>query len=400
MKIYIATPIFDRPQPEYSYSLALMIPYMKATYLVDQFENSLLSEGRTDKFFSARDIEADYLMFVDSDMMFPPDALMKLIAHKRDIMTGVYFRRGAPYSPIIYDFMPNGRVRNYTTIPDKPFKVDACGAGFLLISKKVLKAYTKEVAMRQPGMFLDGYMGQPFHHISFMTDNGPEQLSEDVSFCHRMKALGFEIWADPSIRLGHAGRFVAHREHYDAMHKLELNLDKQHDENPDGWMTQLELDWLKQAAAQMGSVIEVGSWKGRSTKALLEGCKGTVTAVDHFEGSEDYGDATLTIAREEPIYDIFMKNVGHFPNLKVLKMSSEMAAYGMNGDKADMIFIDSDHRYEQVKAEIERWMPKVKKLICGHDYTDGWPGVKKAVEEKFDKFHVAGSIWFAEVKNE
>ena len=52
-------------------------------------------------------------------------------------------------------------------------------------------------------------------------------------------------------------------------------------------MTEAELQWLTERAAEASSVVEIGSWKGRSTAALLSGCKGTVTAVDHFLGSPD-----------------------------------------------------------------------------------------------------------------
>ena len=75
-------------------------------------------------------------------------------------------------------------------------------------------------------------------------------------------------------------------------------------------------------------------------------------------------------------------------------MDSAYAASMIPDGSVDMVFIDSDHRYEQVKAEIERWLPKATGIICGHDYMDCWPGVKQAVEEAFPKFHVKDSIWF------
>ena len=63
--------------------------------------------------------------------------------------------------------------------------------------------------------------------------------------------------------------------------------------------------------------------------------------------------------------------------------------------KADMIFIDGDHSYEAVKADIEAWLPKCTKLICGHDLN--CESVQKAVLEKFtfNKIRVTDdNIWF------
>lgn len=401
LKIMVATPHTNDMEANYTHSIALLFPAMPAHYNYQVFENALLSEGRSDMVKLAVEWDADFLLFLDSDQKFPADLLKRLISLKRDVATGVYYKRKSPFHPLVYEFMPNGQVRNLTTLPDKPFRVDACGAGCLLISKKVIKSFTKDVKLGD-GLFEDRFFGQPFHHITFLNEKTgePEQLSEDVSFCHRLQFLGFEIWADPTIRIGHEARFTVYKEHFDQMLAAELAHDKVGDGEPDGWMAPIELEFLRKAAAMSESVLEIGSWKGRSTKALLESCPGTVTAVDHFQGSEDYDDSTLAIARHEPIYDIFMKNVGHFPNLKVLKMDSAEAAKEMPDGSVDMIFIDSDHRYEQVKAEIDRWLPKCKGMICGHDYADGWPGVKRAVEERFEKFHVRGSIWFVILNEE
>jgi hypothetical protein len=64
-----------------------------------------------------------------------------------------------------------------------------------------------------------------------------------------------------------------------------------------------------------------------------------------------------------------------------------------------MIFIDADHSYESVLADILAWRPKARKLICGHDYKKTWPGVQRAVQEVFGKdFGVFKGIWFHQVK--
>ena len=50
----------------------------------------------------------------------------------------------------------------------------------------------------------------------------------------------------------------------------------------EGWMEQTELEWLYSIASEMESIVEIGSWKGRSIHALCTRCKGTVTAIDLF----------------------------------------------------------------------------------------------------------------------
>jgi hypothetical protein len=50
----------------------------------------------------------------------------------------------------------------------------------------------------------------------------------------------------------------------------------------------------------------------------------------------------------------------------------------------DMVLLDGDHEYEGVVADIEAWLPKARKLLCGHDYGHpDYPGVARAVDEIF-----------------
>ena len=78
---------------------------------------------------------------------------------------------------------------------------------------------------------------------------------------------------------------------------------------------------------------------------------------------------------------MFLNNVGHYPNLKLLKMDSEEAYKLFEPKSIDMVFIDADHDYESVKRDIENWMPISKKIIFGHDYH--LPEIQKVLIEKF-----------------
>lgn len=162
-----------------------------------------------------------------------------------------------------------------------------------------------------------------------------------------------------------------------------------------GWMTQAELSWLERVASRMNRIAEVGSWKGRSTAALLSGCPGPVYAVDHWMGSRDEIDGPHAEAVTRDIFADFMGNVGHLPNLRVRRGESTEVAPTL--PLMDMVFIDAGHTYPEVKADIAAWTPKALKLIAGHDYH--MPDVKRAVDEAFgDRVKTAAeSIWYVSV---
>lgn len=164
--------------------------------------------------------------------------------------------------------------------------------------------------------------------------------------------------------------------------------------NIPGWMSPTELQWLFETAAKMKHIVEIGPWAGRSTHALLTGCsKGLVTAVDTWdqESMKDWGDSAA--ARFT-----FFKNFRKFDNLNILEMPSLEAVNKFRNKSVDMVFIDHTHTYEVVKADIDAWLPKAKKIISGHDFSDNWPGVKQAVTERFSSaFQLCDSIWYVDL---
>ncbi len=162
-----------------------------------------------------------------------------------------------------------------------------------------------------------------------------------------------------------------------------------------GWMSMEELQWLYDKAQEMDTIVEVGSWMGKSTHALLSGCKGIVYAVDHFKGNASEIDGAHALAKTEDIEAIFRKNVGEFKNLVIMKMESLEASRHFGDKEVDMIFLDAEHEYPWVKEIIETWLPKCKKLFCGHDQNQG--GTPRALEELGLKPSSCFTIWSVEI---
>jgi hypothetical protein len=104
-------------------------------------------------------------------------------------------------------------------------------------------------------------------------------------------------------------------------------------------------------------------------------------------------------------YGKFLDQVKAQPKLKVsyLKLPSLQASNLFQDEIFDFIFIDGNHFYEEVRADILAWYPKVKKggFFSGHDYLRyekerGW-GVKKAVDEIFEKVNLEDDyVWWLE----
>ena len=158
-----------------------------------------------------------------------------------------------------------------------------------------------------------------------------------------------------------------------------------------GWMSKPALRWLTANARRFDGVVEVGSWNGRTTKALAASCPGVVYAVDTWAGTPDdpeqhaalYPDAADSWGRFEANLRAEIR-AGRVVPVRRPSLDAA-AAFAAAGFRFGMVFIDADHRYEAVRDDIEAWLPLVRPggIIAGHDYHPNWPGVRRAVDEAF-----------------
>lgn len=334
-------------------------------------------------------IEGYDLMFIDSDMVFEVKDAIRVIESDKDLIGGLYFSRRKPYYPLVYgdDLVDTEyvfRSIDESKIPNEPFKCKGMGAGFLSIKHNILeKVWSNE-------------SDRPFNFIAL--PNG-DQLGEDLSFFRRCNLMGIDIWCEPRVDVGHMSTKIITR----FEHKLYKDMDFHYCNDIVGWMRVKEQNWLYDRAKEMDTVVEIGSWKGKSTHALCCAAK-QVTAIDHFLGTEEeegrgevYGGAFKEVAEGADIYKVFRKNTRMFNNLRVLRMSSDEAfkQYGKSL-AADMIFIDGEHETDQLLLDLENYEPLAKKLICGHDYTN-MPSVQIAISKYFKKdVNTYDSIWYVE----
>ena len=221
--------------------------------------------------------------------------------------------------------------------------------------------------------------------------NGANRLEYNFIFA-------FDSKGNPQIQFLHS-KFYDRRKYTWKRNIHEIIIPNYYTNKIEGWMTDEELNFLYELSKKHDIIVEVGSWKGRSTNALCSGSKGNITAIDHFKGSASNRDGTHG-ANDDEIFEEFTKNTKQFTNLKVVRKSGEEAVKDFEDKSFDMVFIDAGHTYEEVKNDIDNWLPKAKKIICGHDYSVKWPEVMKAVDEKLKIDGVVGSIWFKVLEGE
>lgn len=204
MNILIAVPSMDSVPAVFAQSLSML---QKVGNCAVAFQvGSLIYNSRNDLAQKALKMHADYVLWLDSDMMFEPNLLVKMMntlkENNLDILSGVYYRRVKPFSPVLFSklsidedtyFCEHENLNAYPE--DKLFEVEGIGFGCVLMSTDVLL----EVGIKYKDWF------SPIGKVG-----------EDLSFCWRARQMGYKIFVDPKIQLGHCSHNIITKSFYDA----------------------------------------------------------------------------------------------------------------------------------------------------------------------------------------
>jgi len=152
----------------------------------------------------------DYILWIDSDMVFSPFVLYDLLETDKDIVTAVCFMRRAPYEPCIYSKLRMGatleedQIEKYINYPEGVFEVEACGMAMCLMKVVVLEDIIRQT-------------GQPF----FPVKSNHRTLGEDLSFCYNARKSGYKIWATSKPIVGHIGKVNIDADSYKALRRYK-----------------------------------------------------------------------------------------------------------------------------------------------------------------------------------
>lgn len=207
-KILIAVPCMDMVSARFASSLATLKKGV-GDCIVSFIIGSLVYDSRNRLAEYAVRIDADYILWLDSDMTFPPDVLermMKVLDEHDDIdiLTGLYFRRSTPFTPVAFDVLETDEkgelvFENMDIIPDGIKEVAGCGFGCVLMKTDCLF----DIAGKEGPVWFS-----PLANVG-----------EDCAFCMRARKYGYKIFIDPSIEFGHMGYAAVTRGFYEATQK-------------------------------------------------------------------------------------------------------------------------------------------------------------------------------------
>ncbi len=155
-------------------------------------KGAILPKVRQDSVNYAMERQANYFLTIDADQTFPPDALLKLMEHKVDIASALYYGKTPPYPPVaaMRDGFGYKNLARCGPYKDKGLmEVDAVGAGFLLVRTDVFR-------------------GIPKPHWNFFWNTEKHDFhGEDFWFCRQAIANKIKVRLDTNLTIGHIGPY-------------------------------------------------------------------------------------------------------------------------------------------------------------------------------------------------
>lgn len=191
MKLMIAVPTMDFVHVDFMRCLIKLIERLKD----DGVNYELCIDSGTLVYFARHHLAVravrdnfDQVLWLDSDMVFDEQIYDDLSFAHKPVVSGIAHSRRRPFTCCLFASLDlNSLSRADWTQYREPFRVAGCGMAACLMDVEVIRAVLKET-------------GQTFQPM--------EGYGEDLAFCKRATDLGFEIWADPDVRVGHIGHLT------------------------------------------------------------------------------------------------------------------------------------------------------------------------------------------------
>ena len=188
MKLLIAVPSLDIMRAEFVQSLIGLVQRLDRdgmTADVKIMTGTLVHVARDRLAAHAINEGYTHVLWLDSDMVFDDELVYDLQFAHKPIVTGIARARRYPYLSCVFkNLVTLDRFEEY---PTDTFKIGGCGFACVLMETDVLI----RVKERFGTCFLP-----------------TARLGEDLAFCERAAACGFELWAEPGAKLGHVGNIV------------------------------------------------------------------------------------------------------------------------------------------------------------------------------------------------
>jgi hypothetical protein len=145
--------------------------------------------------------ECTHMLCIDSDLGWPPQAVLALIKHDKDFVAGCYPARGER------TFLFRAFLNEDSSIVREGdlLKMEYIPAGFMLLKREMIEKMIEHFPELYFQPKAESLKHEDGHYLFGIELMDGEFWGEDFVFCRRARQAGFDIWVDPLIEFDHAG---------------------------------------------------------------------------------------------------------------------------------------------------------------------------------------------------
>jgi hypothetical protein len=195
LKLSILVPSRDTVHSQFAYCLTQLYNLTREsgidTYLFFDSSTILLNQ-RNNLIKKAKEVKSDYVLWLDSDMMFPSTTALRLLEHNKDIVACNYTRRSKPLKTVAYTDLNNWD----SWVPLEPqedlIKVQGVGMGCMLMKLDMFNKLEK-----------------PYFEFHYKEDT-EDYFGEDFILLGKLRNLEYDVYIDTilSMDIKHLGIYA------------------------------------------------------------------------------------------------------------------------------------------------------------------------------------------------
>ena len=194
-KLSILVPTREMVHSQFSYCLAQLLRTTSEvnldTYLF--FDSSTILLNQREKLIEkAKEVRSDYVLWLDSDMMFPSTTALRLLEHNKDIIACNYMKRTKGDKTVAYTDVTDWESWVPLNKVDGLIKVEGVGMGCMLMKTNVFEVLTK-----------------PYFEFTFKEDS-QDWYGEDFNLLAKLRKLGYDVYIDTVLSkdIKHIGNYA------------------------------------------------------------------------------------------------------------------------------------------------------------------------------------------------
>jgi hypothetical protein len=193
-KLSILIPTRESVHTHFAYSLTQL--YKTTSEVIDTylfFDSSTILLNQREKLIEeAKNINSDYVLWLDSDMVFPSTTALRLLEHDKDIVGCNYLKRTNPIKPVAYKNVGDWDSFLPLKVEEELVEVEGVGMGCLLMKTKIFNQIQK-----------------PYFEFTY-NEQSNDWLGEDFNVLKKLRDVGHKVYIDTllSVEIKHLGLYA------------------------------------------------------------------------------------------------------------------------------------------------------------------------------------------------